>query len=145
MSAHPAPVWQTDSAPVCTPLGCPLPSGGCPRSLLADQPNDQAIVVEIAPIPFAIARNVFWSHFRGVPGECPESGLLDRPLIGGLAPPVPTDGGRRGVGDKLCLTDVPVLLRRLAQHGDAILRAVGLAEGERRIDRVGDEAPALHQ
>src|SRR2546422_10668967 len=115
-----------------TPHFCPASfiavGGGRLRSLLADQPDNYAIVVEIAPIRFPIARDVVRCHLRGVPCEVPESGLLNRPLIRGLAPPVPPDGGRR-IGDKLCLAGVPVLLGLLAQHGDPVLRAVRLAEG----------------
>jgi hypothetical protein len=68
-------------------------------------------------------------------------GVLDRPLMGGLG--VLVRGGR--VGDELEVIQVPVLLGRLAEHGDSILCAVGLAAGERWVDGVGDEAPACYR
>jgi hypothetical protein len=118
-----------------------LPSRVCPALLLADQPDDRAIVVELAPIPFAVAYDVVRRHLRGAPGEVPEAGLLERPLIRGLPPLVPPDAERRG-SEKLCLAGVPFFLGLQAQQGDAILRAVRLPEGERRVVGVGDEAPA---
>src|SRR5262249_31310923 len=120
------------------------PSGGGPRSLLADQPNHEAIVVEIAPIRFPVVRDVFRRYLRGVPGAGPEPGFLYCPLIYGLAPLEALEGRGR-ISDKLSVAHVPIFLERLAQHRDPVWRTVGLAEGEQRIDRVGDEAPAYHQ
>jgi len=40
--------------------------------------------VEIPPIRFPIACDVFWSHLCGLPGEVPEPSLRYGPLIRGL-------------------------------------------------------------
>ena len=47
------------------PPVCPLLPGGCPRSLPTAQSDDQAIVVEIAPIRFPRAREVFGTTSEG--------------------------------------------------------------------------------
>jgi hypothetical protein len=57
---------------------------------------------------------------------------------------VPPDAERR-IRDKLGLAGVPIFLELQTQHGDAILRAVRLAEGERWVIGAGDEAPARHE
>ena len=97
-------------------------TGRLPRSLPTAQSNDQAIVVEIAPIRFPRAREVFRYDLGGVPGELSKPGLLDRPLIRGLAPLEVAEGDRRS-GDKLCVAHVPVLLGRLVEHGAPVRRA----------------------
>jgi hypothetical protein len=55
-----------------------------PRSLLADQSDIRAIVVEITPIRLPIARHVFRRHLGGVPGPVP-SVPRAAPLLAPLA------------------------------------------------------------
>lgn len=57
-----------------------------PMSLLIDQTDHEAIVVEILPIRSPVMRAVIQSHCRGVSGARPDPGCRDRPLIRGLIP-----------------------------------------------------------
>src|SRR5215467_5900598 len=79
-----------------------------------------------------------------MPGERSETRRFDRPLVGSLAPAIPLNGGR-WISDKLSVTYITVFLRLLVQHVNPVLRAVGLTERERRIDGIGNKAPACRQ
>ena len=57
-----------------------------PAALLAERPDDQAIVVESTPIRLPIAHHVFRRHLRGIPGVRLEPHRRDCPLMRRLTP-----------------------------------------------------------
>lgn len=102
--------------------------GRTPRLLLADEPDDRAIVEELLPLDCTIACPVFGGDFGRMPGAraepCPLDGLRLRFLT-----PLQALVGRGRMGDALPVTGVAVSLTVHAPESAAVFGPVRVAEG----------------